>query len=159
METIITIFTVLSMYMNAIENNSEYYYNADIDNGILRTMYVYENHTDGLTPKLAIHFDYDDYGRLTEKEVCRWDMWEKDYQPDYKLQYTYFDDGYELARSTWEGKKNTWKSDEKMVYHFGNDNQMNVSHLFKDNRGNYHTMNNIVVNGSYDNLLLAVNTH
>ena len=155
METIVTIITVLSMYMNAIQNNSEYFYNADIDNGILTTMYVYEDHADGLTPKYAIHFDYDDFGRLTEKEVCRWDIWGKDYKPDYKLQYTYFDDGYELARSTWEEKENTWKSEEKMVYHIGSDNQMNVSHLFKDDRGNYHTMNHMVVNPSDESMLLA----
>ena len=88
METIITILTVLSMYMNATQNqSSEYYYNADIENGIVTTMYVCHQEAEGLSPRLSFHFDYDAQGRLTEKVVSRWDNWNKCYQPAYRLLY------------------------------------------------------------------------
>ena len=73
METIITIFTVLSMYMNVITNaESKYFYNADINDGVVETIYVFSQNGAGLQEKLACHYDYDEQGRLTEKTVCRW---------------------------------------------------------------------------------------
>ena len=72
MNTIITICTVLSMYMTSLENvNSEYFYNADIVNGIVTTMYVYDSSDTGLTPKFSYDFKYDAEGRLIEKTVNR----------------------------------------------------------------------------------------
>ncbi|MBO4607967.1 MAG: DUF3836 domain-containing protein [Prevotella sp.] len=157
METIITILTVLSMYMNATQNqSSEYYYNAEIENGIVTTMYVYHQEAEGLSPRLAFHFDYDAQGRLTEKVVSRWDSWNKCYQPAYRLQYSYTDEGYELARSEWNKKRQEWKdAKEKMVYQIEKDQVLSVNYLQKNHQGDYCLSHQLTVFSPYEGLLLA----
>ena len=50
METIITAATVLSMFMNLSNDvNSPYYYNADVENGQVKTLYVYNDNEGQLT--------------------------------------------------------------------------------------------------------------
>lgn len=157
METIITILTVLSMYMNATQNmSSEYYYNSEMENGVIKTMYVYDQVENGLSPKLAYHYDYDAQGRLTEKVVCRWDCWSKDYQPTYRLQLTYTDEGYELAQSVWNKKKHEWKdTNEKAVYHIEKGQVLSVNYLQKDAQGDFQTANHLTVFSPYEGVLLA----
>ena len=157
METIITIFTVLSMYMNIIHNvDSKYYYNADIEDGIVKTMYVFDQNNEVLTPKMTCDFNYDEQGRLTEKTVCRWDCFDMQYKLDYKLSMTYADDHYELARCEWDVCKNTWKdSEEKIIYHLGNGHLQSVNFLRKDQFGDYHSVNHLDVLDPFEGLLLA----
>ena len=157
METIITVLTVLSMYMNAVQNvNSEYFYNAEIENGVVTTLYVYNQEEVGLSPRLAYRFDYDAQGRLTEKVVCRWDNWNKSYQPSYRLQYNYTDEGYELAHSVWNKNNQEWKdAKEKVIYHIEKDQVLSVNYLEKKNQGDYRLSNHLNVFSAYEGLLLA----
>ena len=54
MDIIITVFTVLSMYLNLSSNpNSDYCYNADIENGVVNALYVFDNKSDYLKPTYA----------------------------------------------------------------------------------------------------------
>ena len=157
METIITILTVLSMYMNAVHDlNSEYYYNAEIEDGVLTTMYVYNQEEKGLSPKLACHFDYDAEGRLTEKVVSRWNPWQGKYQPSYRLQLTYHEEGYELAYSEWSKRNNTWKEAvEKMEYQMEKGQVLSVNYLRKNPQGDFQTSNQLMVLSPYEGRLLA----
>lgn len=157
METIITIFTVLSMYMSASQNmNSNYWYNAEMEDGIVKTIYVFENNNEQLTRKLAYHYEYDTQGRLTEKTVCRWDEWTKEYQPEYKLEMTYQSDGYELARSVWSKKNNDWKpSTERQSYHFEGNHLSSVEYLKKGHQGQFHTTKHLYVVNTVNDMLLA----
>lgn len=156
METIITIFTVLSMFMNLSQStDSQYFYNADIEDGIVKTMYVYNYNGEGLTPKLACHYTYDLQGRLIEKEVCRWDMWTKEYCPDYKMELNYHLNGYDLTRSDWNKKEQDWTpSKDKAIYHIENEQLLSVSTIHRDIFGNYETYQLHIIN-SMDSHLLA----
>lgn len=139
MNTIITICTVLSMYMTSLENvNSEYFYNADIENGIVTTMYVYENSTTGLTPKLSYDFKYDAEGRLIEKTTNRWDKWSQQYKPTSRLEMTYTDNGYEVAHSVWN--KKGWKPTEKVFYQVENDQVLSVNYLQPNHQGEFNSV-------------------
>ena len=72
MQTIITILTVLNMYINVLNDcTSKFIYNADIENGKVNTMYVYEREGNYITPKLYHQFSYDEHGRLTEKTTFK----------------------------------------------------------------------------------------
>ena len=75
MESIITIATVLTMYFNAANDiNAPYLYNADMEDGIINKVEVYEKKSnDQLAAKMEYRYSYDEQGRLTEREVMRWD--------------------------------------------------------------------------------------
>ena len=68
MGTIITAATIMAMYLNSTGNvNSQYYYNADIENGQVKTMYVYDKQGESLSGKLEYRYTYDNQGRVTSK--------------------------------------------------------------------------------------------
>ena len=157
METIITVFTVLSMYFNAVSSNSsDYYYNADIENGAVKTLYVYAQQGDMLQNKLTCQFSYDANGRLVEKTVSRWDTWKNRFVPDYRLQFCYTDNGYELSHSDWNDKTQEWKNvDEKAVYTFSMDNLVSVNYLKRDHRGDFHPIDHLTISNTWNDILLA----
>ena len=157
MQTIITILTVLSMYTTSIQNvNSEYFYNADIENGIVTNLYVYQQGDNGLAPKAMNHYEYDEQGRLTEKVVSRWDIWTKEYQPAYRLQMIYDNDGYELAYSTWNTKEKTWNlSSEKTIYQFEDGQLLSTNSLQRNNQGEYQSVEHTIIMNPYEDQLLA----
>lgn len=154
MNTIITICTVLSMYMTSLENvNSEYFYNADIENGIVKTMYVYDNTDTGLTPKLSYDFKYDAEGRLIEKTANRWDRWNQQYKPSYRQEMTYTDNGYEVTHSVWT--KKGWKSTEKAFYQTENNQVLSVNYLQPNHQGEFNTIEHLTVIDPMEGRLLA----
>ena len=154
MNTIITICTVLSMYMTSLENvNSEYFYNADIENGIVTTMYVYDNSSTGLTPKLSYDFKYDAEGRLIEKTTNRWDKWSQQYKPSSRLEMTYTDKGYEVAHSVWS--KKGWKPTEIAFYQVENDQILSVNYLYPNHQGEFNSVEQLTVIDPIEGRLLA----
>ena len=70
MSTIITTATIMAMYLNAAGSaNSQYAYNADIENGQVSTMYVMNKSGKSLSGKLKYSYTYDAAGRLTAKTL------------------------------------------------------------------------------------------
>ncbi len=159
MQTIITIFTVLSMYLNCSQDlNGQYYYNADIEDGIVKTMYVYEKSDNALVQYLSYDFTYDAQGRLTEKTVSRWDCWKKAYQPSYQLHIDYSADSYELTRNDWNERSQSWTpTAEKAVYHLSEGQLTGVSYMKRNGNGDsaYHTVKHLQVLDTYEGMLLA----
>ena len=154
MNTIITICTVLSMYMTSLENvNSEYFYNADIVNGIVTTMYVYDSSDTVLTPKFSYDFKYDAEGRLIEKTVNRWDKWNQQYKPSTRLEMTYTDNGYEVSHSVWS--KKGWKATEKVFYQMESNQVLSVNYLQPNHQGKFNTVEHLTVIDPMAGRLLA----
>ena len=62
MNTIITVSTIMSMYMNLTTNveNSKFCYNADIENGCVKSIEVYANNGEYLKANLKRLYTYDD---------------------------------------------------------------------------------------------------
>ena len=70
MGTIITTATIMAFYLNSASNiESPYYYNADIDNGQVKTMYVFDRQGESLIGKAEYRYEYDAEGRVTVKEA------------------------------------------------------------------------------------------
>lgn len=102
MGTIITAATIMAMYLNSTGNvNSPYYYNADIENGQVKTMYVYDKQGESLSGKLEYRYTYDDRGRVTSKEISRRDARTGRMTPESMYTYTYEADGYTMERNLW----------------------------------------------------------
>ena len=105
MGTIITAATIMAMYLNSTGNiNSQYCYNADVENGQVKTMYVYDKVGNSLSGKLEYRYEYDNLGRVTSKDIYRRNAQTGRMTPESRLTYTYSADGYTLERSLWNGK-------------------------------------------------------
>ena len=110
METIITAATILSMYLSSATNeNAMYCYNANIDNGRVNTMYVYNRDGNYLTAKLAYNYEYDDQDRLVKKEVLRWNERRNEWVKDHCLELTYDIEGYEVSKRNWNRKDQAYE--------------------------------------------------
>ena len=105
MGTIITAATIMAIYLNSTGNiNSQYCYNADVENGRVKTMYVYDKVGNGLSGKLEYRYEYDNLGRVTSKDTYRRNALTGRMAPESRLTYTYSADGYAMEHSLWNGK-------------------------------------------------------
>lgn len=104
MESIITIATVLTMYFNAANDvNSQYVYNSDLEDGVIHKIEVYEQKAEGqMTAKMEYRYSYDEQGRLTTREVMRWDAKKQDWVNDFCHTYRYYKNGYNMETSKWD---------------------------------------------------------
>jgi len=107
----ITAALIMSTYMNAAQNTeSEFCYNADIENNHVVSQYVYDraqnqNPTSKaviLTPKKKYDYTYDEDDRLLARTTSRWDG--KEWQPTDRLEYEYSPVGYSIALSRWDAE-------------------------------------------------------
>ncbi len=129
MGTIITAATIMAMYLNSAGNlNSQYCYNADIENGKVTTMYVYDKDGEHLSGKLEYRYSYDVLGRVTAKEVYRRDAATGIMMPDSRYDYTYAPGGYAVERSLWNSRRNGYDSaDSRTEYRMETEGVVSVS--------------------------------
>ena len=106
MESIITIATVLTMYFNAANDvNSRFLYNSDLEDGVIHKIEVYEQKADNqMCAKMEYRYDYDEQGRLTTREVMRWDDSKRQWVNDFRHTYKYYKNGYNMESSRWDAK-------------------------------------------------------
>ena len=104
MESIITIATVLTMYFNAANDvNAPFMYNSDLEDGVIHKIEVYEKKAEGqMCAKMEYRYDYDEQGRLTTREVMRWDDSQKQWVNDFRHTYKYYKNGYNMETSKWD---------------------------------------------------------
>ena len=110
MESIITIATVLTMYFNAANDvNSRFLYNSDLEDGVIHKIEVYERKADNqMCAKMEYRYDYDDQGRLTSREVMRWDSNKQDWVQDFRHTYKYYKNGYNMETCKWNAEKQAY---------------------------------------------------
>jgi hypothetical protein len=158
METIITAATILSMYLSsAMNENATYCYNANIDNGRVNTMYVYNRDGNYLTAKLAYTYEYDDQDRLVKKEVMRWDAVRNEWVKDHCLELTYDVEGYEVSKRNWNRKDQAYEpAKEKAVYHYEFSQVMSVNYLRRQAIENgFESVDKMLVMNPAEDILLA----
>ncbi len=111
MESIITIATVLTMYFNAANDvNAPFMYNSDLEDGIIHKIEVYEKKADNqMCAKLEYHYNYDEQGRLTTREVMRWDDSKKQWVNNFRHTYKYYKNGYNMETSKWDAKNKNYE--------------------------------------------------
>ena len=110
MESIITIATVLTMYFNAANDvNAPYLYNSDLEDGVIHKIEVYEQKADNqMCAKMEYRYSYDEQGRLTTREVVRWDADKQEWVNDFRHTYKYYKNGYNMETSKWDTAKQTY---------------------------------------------------
>ena len=158
METIITAATILSMYLSTATNeNAMYCYNANIENGRVNTMYVYNRDGNYLTAKLAYNYEYDDQDRLVKKEVLRWNERRNEWVKDHCLELTYDIEGYEVSKRNWNRKDQAYElAKEKAVYHYEFSQVMSVNYLRRHaTEKDFESVDQMLVMNPAEDILLA----
>ena len=110
MESIITAATVLTMYFNAINSNDvNFMYNGDMEDGVVNKIEVYERNTNQqMEQKMEYCYEYDEQGRLVNKEMLDWDEATKSWIKSSRLTYKYYKNGYNVEVSHWNAEKHTY---------------------------------------------------
>jgi len=144
METIITAATVLTMYFNAINSNDvNFMYNGDMEDGVVNKIEVYErNANKQMEQKMEYCYEYDEQGRLTNKEMLSWDEAKKEWTKSSRLTYKYYKNGYNVEMSYWNADKQQYDLPTEVT-------------LYRSQAPNLTTVKTYKMNEKQDNMYLT----
>lgn len=132
METIITAAMVLGMYFNAnFEANAQ-----GVDNAIVQQ---------NVAQKIEYRYEYDEQGRLSNKETLSWDEAKKEWQKSSRLSYKYFKNGYNVEVSSWNADKQAYDLPSEVT-------------LYRSQAPNLTTVKTYKMNETHDNMYLTSRT-
>lgn len=161
MDAIITAATVMAMYLNSLgSESSRYLYNAEMQNGKVASINVYDNSEKYLSQKLQYRFLYDSDSRLVSKEALRWNAEVQQWQPSYRLNYMYEADGYTLELQRWDAANSAYAmAEEKTEYRMvlGNVTAVNT-YRWCDEANSYELADNMLIMQPHTDYLIAQNT-
>ncbi len=161
MNAIITAATVMAMYLNSLSSeSSRYLYNAEMQNGKVASISVYDNSEKYLSQKLQYRFLYDSDNRLVSKEALRWNAVAQQWQPSYRLNYVYEAGGYTLELQRWDAGESAYAmAEEKTEYRvvLGNVTAVNT-YRWCDEAKNYELADNMLVMQPQADYLIAQST-
>ena len=160
METIITAATVLTMYFNAINSNdANYMYNGDMEDGVVNKIEVYEKNADQqMTQKLEYCYEYDEQGRLSNKEMLSWDEATQNWTKDSRLTYKYYQTGYTVEVSHWNAEKQQYDLPSEVTLYRSQAPNLTMVKTYKMNetQDNMYLSSSMVVMEPLDSRLLAI---
>ena len=160
MESIITAATVLTMYFNAINSNDvNYLYNADMEDGVVNKIEVYEQNSDQqMEQKMEYCYEYDEQGRLSNKEMMSWDEAKLQWKKSSRLTYKYYKNGYNVEVSYWNNEKQQYDlPTEVTLYRSQAPNLTTVkTYRMNETKDNMYLSSRMVVMEPIDSRLLAV---
>ena len=132
METIITAAMVLGMYFNAnFEANAQ-----SVDNAIVQQ---------NVAQKIEYRYEYDEQGRLSNKETLSWDEAKKEWQKSSRLSYKYYKNGYNVEVSSWNADKQAYDIPSEVT-------------LYRSQAPNLTTVKTYKMNDTHDNMYLTSRT-
>ena len=161
MESIITAATVLTMYFNAINSNeANYMYNGDMEDGVVNKIEVYAQNADHqMTQKMEYCYEYDEQGRLSNKEMLSWDQANQMWTKSTRLTYKYFKNGYNVEVSQWNAEKQAYDLPSEVTLYRQVAPSLTSVKTYKMNetQDNMYLSSRMMVMESLDSRLLATN--
>jgi len=130
METMMMTATmILNMYMNMCGQpvNSDYMYNAEMMDGKVSSICVYEKDLNSYEQKLKHVYTYDVQDRVVRKETLKWNAVKSEWQNSSCIDYSYEDDGVALTYARWNAKEGKYDSSrQRTEYHYVADSVVGV---------------------------------
>ena len=144
MESIITAATVLTMYFNAVNStDANYMYNGDMEDGVVNKIEVYAtNENKQMEQKMEYCYEYDEQGRLQNKEMLSWDEAKKMWVKSSRLTYKYYKNGYNVEVSQWNKETQTYDLPSEVT-------------LYRSQAPNLTTVKTYKMNETHDNMYLS----
>ena len=148
------------MYMNLttdVENN-KHCYNAEIENGRINAIEVYDKKGEYITASLKRLYTYDEENRLVMRETLKWNKKSNSWEKHSCLAYTYDADGYTVEKRFWNETSNDYaKAEERNRYIIVMDNVLAVnSYTLKKENGDYVMADNMLIMAPDTNRLMAM---
>ena len=160
MSTIITVTTIMSMYMNltADTENSKFFYNANIEDGKVVAIEVYNNNGESLSANLKRLYSYDEQDRLVVRETLKWNKRKMAWEKHSCLAYSYNTDGYTVEKRMWDETKHDYaQANERNRYTVVMDNVLAVnSYKLNKQSGNYDMADNMLIIAPDTSRLMAM---
>ena len=125
MKAIITAVMVLTMCLTTVNS------------------YAADNQSD--TQKVEYRYEYDEQGRLANKEMLSWDEAKKDWQKSSRLSYKYYKNGYNVEVSQWNADKQAYDLPSEVT-------------LYRSQAPNLTTVKTYKMNDTHDNMYLTSRT-
>jgi len=125
MKAIITAVMVLTMCLTTVNS------------------YAADNQSD--TQKVEYRYEYDEQGRLANKEMLSWDEAKKDWQKSSRLSYKYYKNGYNVEVSQWNADKQAYDLPSEVT-------------LYRSMAPNLTTVKTYKMNETHDNMYLTSRT-
>ena len=125
MKAIITAVMVLTMCLTTVNS------------------YAADNQSD--TQKVEYRYEYDEQGRLANKEMLSWDEAKKDWQKSSRLSYKYYKNGYNVEVSQWNADKLAYDLPSEVT-------------LYRSLAPNLTTVKTYKMNETHDNMYLTSRT-
>jgi hypothetical protein len=125
MKAIITAVMVLTMCLTTVNS------------------YAADNQSD--TQKVEYRYEYDEQGRLANKEMLSWDEAKKDWQKSSRLAYKYYKNGYNVEVSQWNADKQAYDLPSEVT-------------LYRSMAPNLTTVKTYKMNETHDNMYLTSRT-
>ena len=147
MEPIITAATVLTMYFAAINSNDvNAMYSSDQEDVFVNKTEVYECHANHQMAqkeqKMEYCYEYDEQGRLVNKEMLCWDEAKKEWTKNCRLTYKYYKHGYNIEVNHWNSKKQVYDLPTEVI-------------LFRSQAPNLTKVKTYKMNEKMDNMYLS----
>ena len=144
MESIITAATVLTMYFNAVNSNdANYMYNGDMEDGVVSKIEVYAtNDHKQMEQKMEYCYEYDEQGRLQNKEMLSWNDAKKMWVKSSRLTYKYYKNGYNVEVSQWNNETQSYDLPSEVT-------------LYRSQAPNLTTVKTYKMNETHDNMYLS----
>ena len=138
MKAIITAVMVLTMCLTTVNS------------------YAADNQSD--TQKVEYRYEYDEQGRLANKEMLSWDEAKKDWQKSSRLSYKYYKNGYNVEVSQWNADKQAYDLPSEVTLYRSMAPNLTTVKTYKMNEthDNMYLTSRIVVMEPLDTNLLAV---
>ncbi len=105
--------------------------------------YAADNQSD--TQKVEYRYEYDEQGRLANKEMLSWDEAKKDWQKSSRLSYKYYKNGYNVEVSQWNADKQAYDLPSEVT-------------LYRSMAPNLTTVKTYKMNETHDNMYLTSRT-
>ena len=160
MESIITVATVMTMYMNAVNSNeAKYMYNGEMEDGVVNKIEVYEKNADQqMEQKMEYCYKYDEQGRLADKEMLSWDEAKQQWTKSSRLTYKYFKNGYNVEVSYWNSDKQQYDLPAEVTLYRSQAPNLTTVKTYKMNetQDNMYLSSSMVVMEPLDSRLLAI---
>lgn len=160
MESIITVATVVTMYMNAVNGtDANYMYNGEMEDGVVNKIEVYErNDKQQMEQKMEYCYHYDEQGRLSDKETLSWDEAKKSWTKSCRLTYKYYKNGYNVELSHWNNEKQAYDLPSEVTLYRSQAPNLTTVKTYKmnDRQDNMYLTSSMVVMEPIENSLLAI---
>ena len=160
MESIITAATVLTMYFNAINSyDVNYMYNGDMEDGVVNKIEVYaQNDRHQMEQKMEYCYEYDEQGRLQNKEMLNWDEAKQQWKKNSRLSYKYYKNGYNVEVSYWNTEKQQYDLPTEVTLYRSMAPNLTTVKTYKMNeqKDNMFLTSSMVVMEPLDNRLYAL---